>query len=89
MYTKGRVSRDAEFLNRNVSSPSPSSSPLTYEYFGNDIRYTADGYPVKALDKCQQAVIISSDPAAHTSCEPGNSGKGEAGAIAAPCGQEA
>ncbi|XP_072389041.1 uncharacterized protein [Diabrotica undecimpunctata] len=85
----GRVSRDAEFLNRNVSSPSPSSSPLTYEYFGNDIRYTADGYPVKALDKCQQAVIISSDPAAHTSCEPGNSGKGDAGAIAAPCGQEA
>ncbi|CAG9859819.1 unnamed protein product [Phyllotreta striolata] len=57
----GVLSREAEFLNRNSAAQSP------YEYFGSDVRYTADGYPVKATDKCQQAVIIPSHPDSHKS----------------------
>ncbi|XP_057671036.1 leucine-rich repeat-containing protein 24-like [Diorhabda carinulata] len=85
----GRLSRDAEFLNRNPTNAASTASPLTYEYFECDIRYTADGYPVKALDKCQQAVP---NPESHKSFrEALESGKEEIEGtlpIGPSCGQE-
>nr|XP_023013656.1 leucine-rich repeat, immunoglobulin-like domain and transmembrane domain-containing protein 2 [Leptinotarsa decemlineata] len=48
----GRVSREAEFLNRS-SMIHPQQQ--AYEFFGSDIRHTADGYPARTTDKCLQA----------------------------------
>lgn len=41
----GRYSREAEFLSRSIH---PS-----YEHYGGDVRYTADGYPVRTTTKTE------------------------------------
>lgn len=61
LFIAGRFSREAEFLSRN------SAQPASYEHFGCDVRYTADGYPVRATDESQQAVIIPSPAESHKS----------------------
>ncbi|KAJ8912900.1 hypothetical protein NQ315_011223 [Exocentrus adspersus] len=66
----GRFSREAEFLLR-------TSQPCAYEHYGCDIRYTADGYPVRTSDGSQQATIIPSPPESHKS--------GSSASTAEPC----
>lgn len=59
----GRYSREAEFISR-------SNQPASYEHFECDVRYTADGYPVKAVNKVEQhqhAILMSSSPESHKS----------------------
>lgn len=48
-----RYSREAEFLSRSMR-------PASYEHYCSDVRYTADGYPVRTLDV--EASLIPSSP---------------------------
>lgn len=60
----GRYSREAEFIS------SRSNQPASYEHYGCDVRYTADGYPVRSVNKIEQhqhAMLMSSSPESHKS----------------------
>lgn len=49
-----RYSREAEFL-------SLSSQPAPYEHFCEDIRYTADGYPVRTVDNAANTTFSANN----------------------------
>ncbi|CAG9820202.1 unnamed protein product [Phaedon cochleariae] len=51
----GRLSREADFLNRSAAAQTQPA----YEFFGSDIRHTADGYPARNVDGRQQAPGIT------------------------------
>lgn len=50
----GRYSREAEFLSR-------TAQPAPYEHYCQDVRYTADGYPARAIDP-PPAILVPSPP---------------------------
>lgn len=59
-FVPGRFSREAEFLSRTTTQPA------AYEHFGCDVRYTADGYPVR-MDDSPQAIVVPSPAESHKS----------------------